>query len=584
MKRPMKKAVGFLTALAYSTALFCAASMPAAAEDTHGNNQGGTTADDTWNTYTTSKVLDSVNTVAVFGDQFSLYFEAADYSGTSFTFSPDTIVTMVTKDGTSTRLRSIDNIDTIYRVISGTIMQPIAQSSTDVSEVHTVLTGANATSSGGYIFNEGYSYLFYSDKSGGYGVILPNGTLLEDGKTFDEVYYGGMVNVRDGSTYYFYDLDGNLISESSTDIGRMEFYDEHTGITVYSKANSDRYWDVTYTMYTSSGDSFGNISYSYINNYINNIKSVIGSDGNYYVAVPYDSNWRTNDYSYDYYSADGSPVSAELFEVKEEDTTDDNDDDYSRETVTVEPYNDSADEYGIREYVVEDPSGRIVYTYKGRDLGYADGGFDKGNPELQNYTCQFFNGKLYLATTEGLAILDAYTGDLIARNTDFSYYGFDYMSSEGGHLIMSVGDIVDSSWGRVYESTGVVLLNLDGTLLSDKYETMEPTAAYTSHTSFIVSRTDPTINEKRYGMISGRGNLVVQLIYTSVYYSDSDITIFNRTNSYQDVFSSPTGKQYASEIVMRGDSYNSIKYYNNYILLLTTDKYSKNKIGAVVIR
>lgn len=580
MKRPMKKAVGFLTALAYSTALFCAASMTAAAEDTHGNNQGGTTADDTWNTYTTSKVLDSVNTVAVFGDQFSLYFEAADYSGTSFTFSPDTIVTMVTKDGTSTRLRSIDNIDTIYRVISGTIMQPIAQSSTDVSEVHTVLTGANATSSGGYIFNEGYSYLFYSDKSGGYGVILPNGTLLEDGKAFDEVYYGGMVNVRDGSTYYFYDLDGNLISESNTDIGRMEFYDEHTGITVYSKANSDRYRDVTYTMYTSSGDSIGNISYSYINN----IKSVIGSDGNYYVAVPYDSNWYTNDYSYDYYSADGKPVSADLFEVKEEETTDNDETDYSRETVTVDTYNDSADEYGIREYVVEDPSGRIVYTYKGRDLDYANGGFDKGNPELQNYTCQFFNGKLYLATTEGLAILDAYTGDLIARNTDFSYYGFDYMSSEGGHLIMSVGDIVDSSWGRVYESTGVVLLNLDGTLLSDKYETMEPTAAYTSHTSFIVSRTDPTINEKRYGMISGRGNLVVQLIYTSVYYSDSDITIFNRTNSYQDVFSSPTGKQYASEIVMRGDSYNSIKYYNNYILLLTTDKYSKNKIGAVVIR
>lgn len=579
MKRPMKKAVGFLTALAYSTALFCAASMTAAAEDTHGNNQGGTTADDTWNTYTTSKVLDSVNTVAVFGDQFSLYFEAADYSGTSFTFSPDTIVTMVTKDGTSTRLRSIDNIDTIYRVISGTIMQPIAQSSTDVSEVHTVLTGANATSSGGYIFNEGYSYLFYSDKSGGYGVILPNGTLLEDGKTFDEVYYGGMVNVRDGSTYYFYDLDGNLISESSTDIGRMEFYDEHTGITVYSKANSDRYRDVTYTMYTSSGDSIDTIS----RNHIKNIKSVIGSDGNYYTAVPYVSNWYTNDYSYDYYNADGKPVSADLFEVQEEDTTDDNEDDYSRETVTVEPYNDSADEYGIREYVVEDPSGRIVYTYKGRNVEEIFGGKDSDD-YTRNYTCQFLNGKLYLATTEGLAILDAYTGDLIARNTDFSYYGFDYMSSEGGHLIMSVGDIVDSSWGRVYQSTGVVLLNLDGTLLSDKYETMEPTAAYTSHTSFIVSRTDPTINEKRYGMISGRGNLVVQLIYTSVYYSDSDITIFNRTNSYQDVFSSPTGKQYASEIVMRGDSYNSIKYYNNYILLLTTDKYSKNKIGAVVIR
>lgn len=580
MKRPMKKAVGFLTALAYSTALFCAASMTAAAEDTHGNNQGGTTADDTWNTYTTSKVLDSVNTVAVFGDQFSLYFEAADYSGTSFTFSPDTIVTMVTKDGTSTRLRNIDNIDTIYRVISGSPMEPIAKSSTSVSEVHTVLTGANATSSGGYIFNEGYSYLFYSDKSGGYGVILPNGTLLEDGKTFDEVYYGGMVNVRDGSTYYFYDLDGNLISESSTDIGRMEFYDEHTGITVYSKANSDRYRDVTYTMYTSSGDSIGNISYSYINN----IKSVIGSDGNYYVAVPYDSNWYTNDYSYDYYSADGKPVSADLFEVKEEETTDNYETDYSRETVTVEPYNDSADEYGIREYVVEDPSGRIVYTYKGRDMeqSYGDGKGDGDYPT--NYTYRLFQGKLYLATTEGLAILDAYTGDLIARNTDFSYYGFDYMSSEGGHLIMSVGDIVDSSWGRVYESTGVVLLNLDGTLLSDKYETMEPTAAYTSHTSFIVSRTDPTINEKRYGMISGRGNLVVQLIYTSVYYSDSDITIFNRPNSYQDVFSSPTGKQYASEIVMRGDSYNSIKYYNNYILLLTTDKYSKNKIGAVVIR
>ncbi len=580
MKRPMKKAVGFLTALAYSTALFCAASMTAAAEDTHGNNQGGTTADDTWNTYTTSKVLDSVNTVAVFGDQFSLYFEAADYSGTSFTFSPDTIVTMVTKDGTSTRLRSIDNIDTIYRVISGTIMQPIAQSSTDVSEVHTVLTGANATSSGGYIFNEGYSYLFYSDKSGGYGVILPNGTLLEDGKAFDEVYYGGMVNVRDGSTYYFYDLDGNLISESNTDIGRMEFYDEHTGITVYSKANSDRYRDVTYTMYTSSGDSIGNISYSYINN----IKSVIGSDGNYYVAVPYDSNWYTNDYSYDYYSADGSPVSADLFEVKEEETTDNDETDYSRETVTVDTYNDSADEYGIREYVVEDPSGRIVYTYKGRDMEQSYGDDKGGGDYPTNYTYRLFQGKLYLATTEGLAILDAYTGDLIARNTDFSYYGFDYMSSEGGHLIMSVGDIVDSSWGRVYESTGVVLLNLDGTLLSDKYETMEPTAAYTSHTSFIVSRTDPTINEKRYGMISGRGNLVVQLIYTSVYYSDSDITIFNRTNSYQDVFSSPTGKQYASEIVMRGDSYNSIKYYNNYILLLTTDKYSKNKIGAVVIR
>ncbi len=580
MKRPMKKAVGFLTALAYSTALFCAASMTAAAEDTHGNNQGGTTADDTWNTYTTSKVLDSVNTVAVFGDQFSLYFEAADYSGTSFTFSPDTIVTMVTKDGTSTRLRNIDNIDTIYRVISGTIMQPIAQSSADISEVHTVLTGANATSSGGYIFNEGYSYLFYSDKSGGYGVILPNGTLLEDGRTFDEVYYGGMVNVRDGSTYYFYDLDGNLINESNTDIGRMEFYDEHTGITVYSKTNSDRYWDFTYTLYNSEGSSIKDIW----SGYLQKIKSVIGSDGNYYTAVPYEANWSTDEYYYDYYKADGSTASADLFEVKEEETTDNYETDYSRETVTIDPYNDFADEYGIREYVVEDPSGRIVYTYKGRDIEqrYGDGKGDGDYPI--NYTYRFFQGKLYLATTEGLAILDAYTGDLIARNTDFSYYGFDYMSSEGGHLIMSVGDIVDSSWGRVYESTGVVLLNLDGTLLSDKYETMEPTAAYTSHTSFIVSRTDPTINEKRYGMISGRGNLVVQLIYTSVYYSDSDITIFNRTNSYQDVFSSPTGKQYASEIVMRGDSYNSIKYYNNYILLLTTDKYSKNKIGAVVIR
>lgn len=575
MKRPMKKAVGFLTAMAYSTALFCAASMTASAEDTHGNNQGGTTADETWNTYTTSKVLDSVNTVAVFGDQFSVYFEAADWSNGTFTFSPDTIVTMVTKDGTSTRLRDIENIDTIYRVASGNEIMPMAQSSSNVSEVHTVLTGSNETSSGGHILNEGYSFLYYRDKEGGYGVILPNGKLLEDGKTFDEVRYGGMVNVKLDGTYYYYDLDGNLIESSASDKGKMEFYDEHTGLRVYATPNDDRGWSYDYSFYTADGSS---INSDLPSGYVMNMKSVIGSDGNYYVAVPYAYSREIRDYYFDYYDEDGRTVSQDLFAVQEEEEEDNS---YSHgETVYVEPYSDYADEYGIREYIVVDSSGRIVYSYNGRDM---DMGSDKGDGEV-NYSCRFYQGRLYLATTEGLVILDAYSGDLIARNTDFSYYGFDYMSSEGGHLIMQVGEIVDSGWGMVYQSTGVVLLNLDGTLLSEKYETMQPTAAYTSHTSFIVSRTDPAINEPRYGMISGRGNLVVQLIYTDVYYSDSDISIFTRTNSYQDVFSSPTGKQYASEIVMRGSSYDSIKYYDNYILLLTTDKYSKDKIGAVVIR
>lgn len=579
MKRPMKKAVGFLMAMAYSAALFCAASVTAAAEDTHGNNQGGTTADETWNTYTTSKVLDSVNTVAVFGDQFSLYFEAADCEWNSFKFNPDTIVTMVTKDGNSTRLRGIENIDNIYRIVSGSIMDPIAQSSTSVSEVHTVLEGANATSSGGYIIEEKYSFFCYKDKNGGYGVILPNGTLLEDGKSFDEVMYDKLVTVKDDGTYYYYDLDGNLIKESSTDIGTMYFYDDHTGVSVFLN-DGESYYDRTYTIYDPDGNKWN------ADGYIHSIKSVIGSDGNYYLAIPYDYDSYSYDYLYDYYDAYGKEVSADLFIVEEEEEPEDNSIDYSRQTVTIDTYSDSADKNGIREYVVEDPSGRIVHTYKGRDLGQAEGdGFDKGSPDgLQNYTYKFFNGRLYIATTDGLEILDPYTGDVIARNKDFSYYGFDYMSSEGGHLIMQVGEIVDSDWGTVYQSTGLVLLNLDGTLLSEKYETMKPTAPYTSHTSFIVSRTDPTISEKRYGMISGRGNLVVQLIYKEVYYSDSDISIFTRTNTYQDVFSSPTGKQYASDIKMRGTSYDSIKYYDNYILLLTTDKFSKDKIGAVVIR
>lgn len=572
MKRPIKKALGFLTAMAYTTALFCAASMTAAAEDSHGNNQGGTTADDTWNTYTTSKVLDSVNTVAVMGDQFSLYFEAAEYSGDRFIFNPETTITMVTMDGTTTRLRDLDDFDAIYLIASGNVSYPFAQSSTSCTEVHTELTGTNASSTGGivYDFRDMYSidygsdlrsFISYSKKSGGYGVILPNGKLLEDGKSFDEVIYGGLVTARIGSTYYYYDLVGNLVEESSSYKGTLEFYDEHTGLKLFK--------DGPKKLYTADNKLISDeVAASEIN-------SVIGSDGKYYVAVIYyEHPLLTDTYHYDYYDADGNTVSADLFKVEEESTSD-NSTDYSRDIVTVN-YSYPADEYGIMEYEVIDTNGRTVFTYYGHE--FIGGKADEKVPYA------YLDGKLYLATTNGLVILDAYTGEVIGKNNDYAYYDFQYMSSVGGHIIMQVGEIVDSGWGEVYQSTGVVLLNTDGTLLSDKYDTMDPTAPYTSHTSFIVSREDPEIHETRYGMISGRGNLVVQLIYSSVYYSDSDISIFTRPNTYQDVYSSPTGKKYASEILMRGSSTESVRYFDNYILLLTTDKFSRGKIGAVVIR
>lgn len=581
MKRPIKKALGFLTAMAYTTALFCAASMTAAAEDSHGNNQGGTTADDTWNTYTTSKVLDSVNTVAVMGDQFSLYFEAAEYSGDRFIFNPETTITMVTMDGTTTRLRDLDDFDAIYLIASGNVSYPFAQSSTSCTEIHTELTGTNASSTGGVVyelrdmygiggFSALRSFIKYSKKSGGYGVILPNGKLLEDGKTFDEVIYGGLVTARIGSTYYYYDLVGNLVEESSKYKGTLGFYDEHTGIKMFHEESN---WNST--LYTSREDVItDSVSYG------NAVTSVVGNDGKYYVAVPYTQDWRTDEYLYDYYDADGNTVSADLFqdEIEIEPSLYVN-----NGVITVNSHwlDEPADEYGIREFEVVDKNGRTVYTYYGHDVaggGGKDGDFDGDT------TYKYLDGKLYLATTNGLVILDAYTGEVVGKNTDYSYYDFQYMSSVGGHIIMQVGEIVDSGWGEVYRSTGVVLLNTDGTLLSDKYDTMKATAPYTSHTSFIVSRKDPEIHERRYGMISGRGNLVVQLIYSEVYYSDSDISIFTRPNTYQDVYSSPTGKKYASEVLMRGSSSESVRYFDNYILLLTTDKFSRGKIGAVVIR
>lgn len=580
MKRPIKKALGFLTAMAYTTALFCAASMTAAAEDSHGNNQGGTTADDTWNTYTTSKVLDSVNTVAVMGDQFSLYFEAAEYSGDRFIFNPETTITMVTMDGTTTRLRDLDDFDAIYLIASGNVTYPFAQSSTSCTEIHTELTGTNASSTGGVVYNlrdvygigggssELRSFISYSKKSGGYGVILPNGKLLEDGKTFDEVIYGGLVTARIGSTYYYYDLVGNLIEESNSYKGTLEFYDEHTGIKMFHHEESN--W--TSTLYTSDGNV--------INDSVsdgNEVTSVVGNDGKYYVAVPYTQDWRTDEYLYDYYDADGNTVSADLFQVEIE--IESTFSIYNNpDVITVNPnwYDKPADEYGIREFEVVDKNGRTVFTFFGHDVSGGKVGVEE--------PCAYLDGKLFLATTNGLVILDAYTGEVLGKNNDYAYYDFQYMSSVGGHIIMQVGEIVDSGWGEVYQSTGVVLLNTDGTLLSDKYDTMDPTAPYTSHTSFIVSREDPEIHEPRYGMISGRGNLVVQLIYSSVYYSDSDISIFTRPNTYQDVYSSPTGKKYASEVLMRGSSSESVRYFDNYILLLTTDKFSRGKIGAVVIR
>ena len=585
MKRPIKKALGFLTAMAYTTALFCAASMTAAAEDSHGNNQGGTTADDTWNTYTTSKVMDSVNTVAVMGDQFSLYFEAAEYSGSSFVFNPETTITMVTMDGTTTRLRDLDDFDSIWLIASGNVEYRFAQSSTSCTEIHTELTGTNASSTGGVVYDlrdiygisggvsELRSFISYSKKSGGYGVILPNGKLLEDGKTFDEVIYGGLVTARIGSTYYYYDLVGNLVEESSRYKGTLKFYDEHTGIKMFDD-DSER----KYTLYTSHGGFITDSVY-----YGNEVTSVVGNDGKYYVAVAYERDWQTDEYLYDYYDADGNTVSADLFKVEEETKPDIsiNNERETRERVMVQYDNmssDHADEYGIMEFEVVDSNGRTVFTFFGHDVPW-DG---KGGGGKAPY--EYLDGKLFLATTNGLVILDAYTGEVLGKNTDYSYYDFQYMSSVGGHIIMQVGEIVDSGWGEVYQSTGVVLLNTDGTLLSDKYDTMDPTAPYTSHTSFIVSREDPEIHETRYGMISGRGNLVVQLIYSSVYYSDSDISIFTRPNTYQDVYSSPTGKKYASEILMRGSSTESVRYFDNYILLLTTDKFSRGKIGAVVIR
>lgn len=584
MKRPIKKALGFLTAMAYTTALFCAASMTAAAEDSHGNNQGGTTADDTWNTYTTSKVLDSVNTVAVMGDQFSLYFEAAEYSGGSFVFNPETTITMVTMDGTTTRLRDLDDFDAIYLIASGNVSYPFAQSSTSCTEIHTELTGTNASSTGGIIYelrdmysaysgSDIRSFIRYSKKSGGNGVILPNGKLLEDGKTFDEVIYGGLVTARIGSTYYYYDLVGNLVEESSSYKGTLEFYDEHTGIKMFFD-DSER----KYTLYTSHGEVITDVGYYYYNE----VTSVIGLDGKYYVAVPYDLDWRTDEYYYDYYDADGNTVSADLFMVEEE-TKPESSDEYREQISVTFDWNKEPDEYGIRQYEVVDTNGRTIFTFYGCSNGNYGVGDDKGSPST-GAPCAFMDGKLFLATTNGLVILDAYTGEVLGKNTDYSYYDFQYMSSVGGHIIMQVGEIVDSGWGEVYQSTGLVLLNTDGTLLSDKYDTMDPTAPYTSHTSFIVSREDPEIHETRYGMISGRGNLVVQLIYSSVYYSDSDISIFTRPNTYQDVYSSPTGKKYASEILMRGSSSESVRYFDNYILLLTTDKFSRGKIGAVVIR
>ena len=570
MNRPLKKAIGFLTALTYSAALFCAASMTAAAEDVHGDNRGGSTADDTWNNYTTSKALDSVNSAAIFGNQFSVYFEAADLSGGSFSFNPETTITMVTEDGTTTKIRNIDNIDTIYSVASGSVITPLAMSNTSVSEIHTVLTGADETSNGGYLYNTNLPFLYYSRTDGGYSVILPNGTLLEDGKAFDEVVYGGCVNARIGDTWYFYSLDGERVDDYGLP-GVLEFYDKNTGIRIYRDKDSDAYYP-TFHVYNRSNTEFTTINISNVYG----AKALTGYDGEHYVALPYDFDIWDGVYYYDYYDATGTQVPEEQV-IPQEEPEETASTDYSRGVVSVKSHGYEPDENYMMEYEVVDPDGRTVYTYKGKSMA---GG--KDGEDIDNYIIQ--NGRVFIAAEEGLVVLDAYTGSLITKNTDFSYYNFQYVSSEGGHLIVSVGEMVETSWGEVYQSAGVVLFNMDGVLLSEKYDTMEPTAEYSARTSFIVSREIESIGATRYGMISGRGNLVVQLIYTGVYYGDKDITIFNRENSYQDVFSSPTGKQYASDILMRGSSAGNIRYYDKYILLLTQDKYSKNKIGAIVIR
>lgn len=570
MNRPLKKAIGFLTALTYSAALFCAASMTAAAEDVHGDNRGGSTADDTWNNYTTSKALDSVNSAAIFGNQFSVYFEAADLSGGSFSFNPETTITMVTEDGTTTRIRNVDNIDTIYSVASGSVITPLAMSNTSVSEIHTVLTGADETSSGGYLYNTNLPFLYYSRTDGGFSVILPNGTLLEDGKAFDEVVYGGCVNARIGDTWYFYSLDGEPVDDYGLP-GVLEFYDKNTGIRIYRDKESDAYYP-TFHVYNRSNTEFTTINISNVYG----AKALTGYDGEHYVALPYEFDIWDGVYYYDYYDATGTQVPEEQV-IPQEEPEETASTDYSRGVVYVESHGYEPDENDMMEYEVIDPDGRTVYTYKGKSMSGSKDGYD-----IDNYIIQ--NGRVFIAAEEGLVVLDAYTGRLITKNTDFSYYNFQYVSSEGGHLIVSVGEMVETSWGEVYRSTGVVLFNMDGVLLSEKYDTMKPTAEYSARTSFIVSREIESVGAARYGMISGRGNLVVQLIYTGVYYGDKDITIFNRENSYQDVFSSPTGKQYASDILMRGSSSGNIRYYDKYILLLTQDKYSKDKIGAIVIR
>lgn len=572
MNRPLKKAIGFLTALTYSAALFCAASMTAAAEDVHGDNRGGSTADDTWNNYTTSKALDSVNSAAIFGNQFSVYFEAGDVTDGVFNFNPETTITMVTSDGTTARLRKPDELDTIYNfytIVSGSITEPIAASNSSVSEIHTVLTGPDETSGGSRMYDTNLSFLYYSRSDGGYGVLLPNGTFLEDGKAFDEVVYGGCVNARIGDTWYAYSLDGELIPDTGIS-GYLDFYDKNTGVRIYRDEGSDDRSPVCH-VYNRSNTEFLTMNVANARG----AKGLLGADGNYYVALPYDYDLWGGVYNYYYYDATGTQVPEEQV-IPQEEPEETASTDYSRGVVSVRAHSNEPDEYNMMEYEVVDPDGRTVYSYKGSPI------VNDKDSYIDNYTIQ--NGRVFIASQEGLVVLDAYTGRLITKNTDFSYYNFQYVSSEGGHLIVSVGEMVETSWGEVYQSTGVVLFNMDGVLLSEKYDTMKPTAEYSARTSFIVSRENESIDATRYGMISGRGNLVVQLIYTGVYYGDKDITIFNRENSYQDVFSSPTGKQYASDILMRGSSAGNIRYYDKYILLLTQDKYSKNKIGAIVIR
>ena len=545
MKRPIKKALSFLTA-AMITVTASIGSITASAAAPSSSIKASQLISESY-----SSVI-GTSEGALFVSKSSIKEESHtdDYGYTSTTkyynVGSDADIQLVNKSGKKVKVSNTIGFTRIYEICSG----------------YNWSTNSNRYDISVKYYEARGAVLGVGKGDGKVAVLLPDGSFLENGKYFDDAAgTGSLISVISGSNTIYYTTSGKKLTSIKTGkYGDLYSYDISNKAFMFRQYDSAKSTYV-FTVLNSSGKTFKYKTSAW--------RGAGFTEDNKNNLIVYGYKYDKKDNAvYTYYDLNGSKISEPASTTK-----------YAL-TYTIdldrETYTNNIKILKSDGTVVKDV--KIAYGEKGAITHVCESG-----------------DKLILAYKDGLFIYNRKTGKLELSDTKNGYNGI-YTVTENGTAVLCVGKEVTETWGTYFKTVGYVYYN--GKTLSAQYDDIKPTSYlyYSSHadgeyyvneakTSFILYRND------KIGLMDYTGKVVLKPKYKSYYYIDRQIAVFDN-GSKRIVYNSVNGKTVLKS-VRCADPSGGESYYEGPISVRTlgtkghriiTTNSKGTKFGIVIIK